>query len=684
MPITGSLFKKYALFFSALVGGSLSISGLLNVGFSYQDNKQALIRIQQEKARGAADRIGQYLFDLEQKIGTAVVAKSGMSDLDQRMAEIQLLRRTSAIREIALLDPQGIEVLRVSPFSADVLRSGRDLSGEAIFKQVKSGKPYRSPVYFRDNAPYMTIAMSVGPEAAGITVAEVDLQFLLAGITKIKVGDAGHAYAVDTEGHLIAHPDIGLVLKHSNMTGLAQVQAAIQNPTRDSGEFVDAVDLEGHRVLTAFGAIPYLGWFVFVEEPLAQAFQPLYAQALRSALLILIGIVTAVLACVALVRQMVKPIHALRDGAKLIGAGIFDQPITVHTGDELQELAGEFNRMASQLHESYASLERKVAQRTDELMQSERLLLEAQRIAGLGSFVYHLKTGVWTSSEVLDDVLGIDKTYARTAQGWATLIHPDDLPNVVESFNLALSGKKLLLDNMIRVIRHSDGAERWVHGMARVECDSAGAARSLHGTIQDITERKQMEDQVRQLAFYDPLTELPNRRLLNDRLNQMLMSGRRTDSFGALMFLDLDNFKPLNDSYGHSVGDLLLIEVAQRLTQCVRKADTVSRFGGDEFVVMLCELSHNRAEATEQARVVAEKIRRSLSERYRLPVRVEGNTLTNIEHHCSASVGVLVFNCAEATADHILKGADVAMYQAKDAGRNQVRLYAEVAPSRAQ
>ena len=150
------------------------------------------------------------------------------------------------------------------------------------------------------------------------------------------------------------------------------------------------------------------------------------------------------------------------------------------------------------------------------------------------------------------------------------------------------------------------------------------------------------------------------------------------------MFLDLDNFKPLNDSYGHSVGDLLLIEVAQRLTQCVRKADTVSRFGGDEFVVMLCELSHNRAEATEQARVVAEKIRRSLSERYRLPVRVEGNTLTNIEHHCSASVGVLVFNCAEATADHILKGADVAMYQAKDAGRNQVRLYAEVAPSRAQ
>ena len=680
MPVMGSLFNKYALFFSALVGGSLFISGLLNIGFSYQENKQALIRLQQEKARGAAERIGQYLFDLEQKIGTAVAAKNGISDLDQRMAEIQLLRRTTAIREIALLDPHGIEVLRVSPFSADVQNSGHDLSGDEAFLKVKSGRPYRSPVYFRDNALFMTIAMSVGPEAAGITVAEVDLQFLLAGITKIKVGDAGHAYAVDADGDLIAHPDIGLVLKHSKMTGLAHVHAAIQDPRRDSSEFVDAVDLEGKRVLTAFGVIPYLGWFVFVEEPLTQAFQPLYAQAMRSALLILMGMVVTVLACVALVRQMVKPIHALRDGAKLIGVGIFDQPITVRTGDELEDLAAEFNRMSSQLHESYTSLEREVALRTHELTESERMLREAQRIAGLGSFTCNLKTGEWTSSEVLDDVLGIDQAYEHTARGWAALIHPEDLPVIGESFKLAALGKMLAMDDVLRIIRHSDRAVRWVHGLAKVECDSDGGALKLHGTIQDITERKLMEDQVRQLAFYDVLTELPNRRLLGDRLNQTLIAGRRTGSFGALMFLDLDNFKPLNDKYGHAVGDLLLVEVARRLTQCVRKADTVSRFGGDEFVVMLCELSHNQADATEQARVVAEKIRASLSECYKLPLRIEAGTLATIAHSCSASIGVQVFNCAETTADLILKGADAAMYQAKDAGRNSVKLYAEVAP----
>ncbi|MDD5030769.1 MAG: diguanylate cyclase [Rhodoferax sp.] len=527
----------------------------------------------------------------------------------------------------------------------------------------------------------MTIAMSVGPEASGITIVEVDLQFLLAGITKIKVGDAGHAYAVDSVGQLIAHPDIGLVLKHTSLMGQPQVRAALQNPRSNSSELVDATDLEGKRVLTAFGVIPYLGWFVFVEEPLAQAYRPLYAQAMRGALLILIGMVATVLACVALVRQMVKPIHALRDGARLIGCGVFDQPITVRTGDELEDLADEFNRMSSQLHDSYASLERKVALRTQELTESERLLREAQRQAGLGSFTYNLKTGVWTSSEVLDDLLGIDATYERT-QAWSMLlVHPEDMLPLKESFQSEVLDKKQAMDMVLRVVRHTDQAERWVHGLARVEVDGDGVPHTLHGTIQDITERKRMEDQVRQLAFYDPLTELPNRRLLNDRLNQTLMAGRRTGGFGALMFLDLDNFKPLNDRYGHAIGDLLLIEVAQRLTQCVRKADTVSRFGGDEFVVMLCELARNRATATEQTQVVAEKIRSSLSECYTLPVRIEGNTLTTIEHRCSASIGVLVFNCAEATADHILKGADAAMYQAKDAGRNLVRLFADVAPS---
>jgi diguanylate cyclase (GGDEF)-like protein/PAS domain S-box-containing protein len=195
------------------------------------------------------------------------------------------------------------------------------------------------------------------------------------------------------------------------------------------------------------------------------------------------------------------------------------------------------------------------------------------------------------------------------------------------------------------------------------------------GIIRDITERKQMEDQVRQLAFYDPLTKLPNRRLLNDRLSQTMVSSKRNGHYAALLVLDLDNFKPLNDAHGHAVGDMLLVEAANRLKMCVREMDTVSRFGGDEFVVLLNELGIEEIQAASQAGIVAEKIRAALSEPYRLVVKNNANIETIVEHVCSASIGVIVFINHKVTEGDILKWADAAMYQAKEAGRNQVRFY---------
>jgi len=173
--------------------------------------------------------------------------------------------------------------------------------------------------------------------------------------------------------------------------------------------------------------------------------------------------------------------------------------------------------------------------------------------------------------------------------------------------------------------------------------------------MQDITERKQAEEQISNLAFYDTLTQLPNRRMLNDRLGQAMAASKRSGLYGALMFLDLDNFKPLNDTYGHGVGDLLLKEVAHRLTGCVREADTVARFGGDEFVVMLGALDGDKAESVAQAEIVAEKIRATLAEPYSLTFGHEGEAEKTVEHRCAASIGVVVFD-SEADTEDILSG----------------------------
>lgn len=194
-------------------------------------------------------------------------------------------------------------------------------------------------------------------------------------------------------------------------------------------------------------------------------------------------------------------------------------------------------------------------------------------------------------------------------------------------------------------------------------------------TFVDITERKQAEEKIHHLAFHDSLTSLPNRRLLIDRLSQAMVASGRSGRHGALLFLDLDNFKPLNDGQGHDAGDLLLLQVADRLKSCVRAIDTVARFGGDEFVVLLSELAADKAESKAEARIVAEKIRSKLAETYVLTLTGEGQADTTIEHRCSASVGVVVFIDHEAGQEELLRRADSAMYRAKEAGRNTIRFH---------
>jgi diguanylate cyclase (GGDEF)-like protein len=194
-------------------------------------------------------------------------------------------------------------------------------------------------------------------------------------------------------------------------------------------------------------------------------------------------------------------------------------------------------------------------------------------------------------------------------------------------------------------------------------------------TLGDITERKQAEEQIHSLAFYDVLTQLPNRRLLNDRLEQAMAASKRSGHYGALMFLDLDNFKPLNDKYGHDVGDSLLVEVAHRISSCVRGVDTVARFGGDEFMVLLGDLVKDKTESTVQAGIVAEKIRGALSISYVLESKQKDCAETTIEHRCTASIGVVLLIDQVASAQDIVKWSDIAMYQAKASGRNRVQFY---------
>jgi len=369
----GKLFRKYVALFLAVVCVALLSSGLSEVWFSYQEHRAALIRIQREQAEAAAAKIGQFIKEIESQIGWTTQLPWSAGTLEQRRFDgLRLLRQVPAITELAQLDATGHEQLRVSRLAMDVVGSQTDFSKDPKFVDALARKVYYGPVYFRrESEPYMTVALAGTRRDAGVSVAEVNLKLIWDVVSQIKVGQHGQAYVVDAQGRLIAHPDISLVLRNTDLSRLAQVQAARTAGGPVAPDQVQAAqDLQGRRVLTAHAPVEPLGWLVFVELPADEAYAPLYASIERSGALLGGALVFAFLAGTFLARRMVGPIQALRAGAARIGGGDLSQRISIKTGDELEALADQFNDMAGRLQESYADLEKKVEVRTLELTES--------------------------------------------------------------------------------------------------------------------------------------------------------------------------------------------------------------------------------------------------------------------------------------------------------------------------
>ncbi len=370
----GRLFRKYVGLFLAVVCIALLTNGLSEIIFSFQEHKASLIRIQREQAEAAAAKISQFIKEIESQVGWTTQLPWSAGTIDQRRFDgLRLLRQVPAITELSQLDATGHEQLRVSRLAMDVVASKADFSKDPKFAEAVAHKVYYGPVYFRrESEPYMTLALTGTRRDAGVSVAEVNLKLIWDVISQIKVGERGQAYLVDAQGRLIAHPDISLVLRNTDLSRLAQVQAARAAGTGGdaSEQLQEAEDIQGRSVLTAYAHVAPLGWIVFVELPRAEAYAPLYTTIKRSGILLLAALGFAFVAGLVLARKMVGPIQALRAGAARIGSGDLTQRISVKTGDELEALADQFNDMAGQLQESYTDLEKKVEQRTHELAQS--------------------------------------------------------------------------------------------------------------------------------------------------------------------------------------------------------------------------------------------------------------------------------------------------------------------------
>ena len=368
--VRGRLFRKYVALVVSVVSAVLFANGLFNIWFSYQDHKAAFIRTQREQANLAAVKIGQFLTEIEAQLGwTTQWQASDVTLEERRLDALRLLRQVPAIAELAWLDPSGREQMRVSRMAIDIVGSERDLSSEPVFVEGIARKVYYGPVYFRGGSePFLTLGVAGSDRDAGISVAQVNLIYVWDVVSQIKVGEKGKAYVVDTTGRLIAHPDISLVLRNTDFSRLSQVQLARSGALDAPAERAQVMqDIYGRPVLTAHAAIASLGWLVFIELPLEEAYAPVFASIFATSLVMLCGFILAVLASLMLARKMVTPIRVLQFGAERIGAGALDHRIDIKTDDELEALGDHFNSMAAQLQDSFATLERKVDERTHQL-----------------------------------------------------------------------------------------------------------------------------------------------------------------------------------------------------------------------------------------------------------------------------------------------------------------------------
>ncbi len=419
----------------------------------------------------------------------------------------------------------------------------------------------------------------------------------------------------------------------------------------------DNLTLHNRRYVAIGMILEPLGWHYYLCVPVSEIMASTRALFLNLLeMILLVGVLNGFLVFTMAGKTITNRIKTLTDGISRYtnnySLRIANQ---LRGNDEIANVAKAFDKMANNIEIQQT----KIKESHD---QFEALVMN---IPGV-TYRCALDDN-WTMSFVSDsieDLTGYPASdFIHNTRTYASLIHVNDVDYVNSEFDETALKHPYSLEYRIL---HRNGEIRWVHESGRAIFNENGTVNFLDGFILDITERKKAEREIEKLAFYDFLTDLPNRRLLQDRLKIALATSKHHQKYGALLFIDLDHFKNLNDTLGHDVGDLLLKHTAQRLQSCVRDCDTVARLGGDEFVIMVDDLSEKEFEAAELAEMLGEKVINVINQNYQLNPH---------EYKSGGSIGITLFNGSEASTDELLKQADIAMYQAKASGRNALRFY---------
>ena len=446
----GRLLRNYFAISFVLLAGGLITSGLWEIYFRYHEIHEHIASAQQEAAAAAAVRVEQFIQELHRSVAAATrsraVTARGLSP-DYRFELERLLLVAPAITEAVALDADGRLQARAERLRRVLPEDQVDFSATVAFQDARRGQTHFGPAHFvRDSEPFMTIAVPIehlAGEVVGVLLAEVSLIYVGENVVaRLAQGETGYVYVVSRAGDLLAHPQVSLVLQRRNVTHLDQVGDALSSAAAGSSSKGTLTrSLQGEQVFSSYAAIADLDWVVFVERPAEEVYRPLWASIRRTAALLLVGLGMAVLASLLVARRILKPLQTLRHGVQRIGRGNLAFRLQVKTGDELETLADEFNRMSAHLQEAYTGLEQKVAERTRELVALNQQLEQANRLKSqfLANVSHELRTP-------MNAIIGFTRVVLRKTEGQIPPLQQANLHKVLISADHLLALINGLLD----------------------------------------------------------------------------------------------------------------------------------------------------------------------------------------------------------------------------------------------
>ena len=457
------LVRDYFFISVLFIGGGLITSGLIEIYFRYQESQEQLALLQKEIAAGAAFKIEHFVQEIHNTLKGATrsreIAPKGLTP-EFRFELEKLLLIAPAVTEAVALDDKGVIQVQASRLRTVLPDSKKDLATTASFQQAKQGKSYFGRVYFvRGSEPYMTIAVPIerfAGDVIGVLQAEVNLKYIGDVVSNITVGKAGYAYAASRSGELIAHPDISLVLQRRNVAQLEQIKAAFNDRSLPSRtDVIVGRNLQGKKVFSSFALIPMLDWAVIIDRPVEEVFEAVYPSMLRTSVLFLIGLGMALFASYFLARRVVGPVRILREGVERIGSGDLGYRFQLKTGDEMEILADEFNRMTAQLQESYANLEQKVDERTRELTESlDQQTATSEVLKVISRSAFDLQPVLETLIENATKLCGADRGYIHRLEGNVYTIAvsygaTDEFKKFMEEYPIRASNRGTLMGRVV-------------------------------------------------------------------------------------------------------------------------------------------------------------------------------------------------------------------------------------------